>query len=305
MASHNLFTSRFVAHKVVGLAYVLLFGRALYLCATHRLEAYETSSFWHYPLVLHCIGLLQTLTALYTFNFLARKTKVEGFFSDKTTVSKSFVKENAFFVLLCVFASAYIPPRSRAVLRKLRVVEPVMVFFPFQTVRRLFPKTSFNRDEGTKVTVRNSAFMNTSKYIASYFYLFGKHYVGAMLNYHLFLDKDTATMRGLMYWTQLGAGYALTIGIFLHTLKFRKILSPRLAIVTYLLGYLISGVPTVWIMTYATDLRLWALATGGLLVNIFCNKFAVLYQGFVFATLLRLREPPITLAALKIAGISQ
>lgn len=304
MPSHNLFTSRFMAHKVVGLCYLIFFGRTTYLCATNKLETYSTSYFWYFPLLLHCLGLIQTLTALYTFKFLARTQRQEGFFTDKRTVSKSFVKENFFFVLLCVFASAYIPPRSRAMVRRLRVVEPIMVFFPFQTIRRCFPKTSLNREALDKVSQRNVSFFQASKYVASYFYLFGKHYVGAMLNYQMFLDRDSPKMQGLMFWNMLGGAYNLTIGIFLHTLKFRKVLGPRSAIVAYLLGYLMSGIPTLWMMTMMTDLRLWAIATGGLLCNVFCNKGSWLYQCFVAATLLRLREPPITLGALKIAGIS-
>lgn len=301
---YNLLTSRFASHKVLGAAYLVLYGRIVWLLVTHSIESYATSWFWYYPMLLHIVGFAQSMNALYTFNFLARAQKQEGFFGDKATVSKNFVKESGYFVLLCVFASAYATPIGRRKIRELVVVEPLMVFFPYQVLRRAFPRTHFNRNKDDKITRNNVSFFISTKYIASYFYLFGKHYIGNMVNYQLYLDQDTPLVRGLIFWNMLGAGYNLTIGVFLHTLKFRKILSPKAAIVTYLLGYTISGVPTLWIMLTMTDLRLWALATGGLLVNLYYPKISVFYQAFVFATLLRLKQPTVTLEALTIDGIS-
>lgn len=286
--AHEIFSRRFPIHKLCGLFYILVLLRQIFLGIKNRNISYD--EIWVSSLVLQLSGTLQSITAVYTFYFLPKSNKEEGFFTDERTISKAFMKENIYFTLISAFAAAYSSLPGRAYIRMFPVIETVFVFFPYQTIRRIFPKTSFKRKEPTRLKQKNTYFHYISKHIATYYMLFAKHYMGNLLNYLFYMGLDTAKIRKNMFWVLIGGSYSLTFGIFLHTLKFRKVIGPKTAITAYFFGYIIAGIPAISILSQVNTLYLWGLATIGLFINLKRNyKLSLMYQIFV-ATILYLRK---------------
>ncbi len=75
-------------------------------------------------------------------------------------------------------------------------------------------------------------------YVTKTFYLFGKHFFGFYLNYARFLNVINKEELSHIQLMLILSGFPVTISMFLHTLKFKKYISPRLSIVLYVISYL-------------------------------------------------------------------
>jgi hypothetical protein len=150
---HLFFNEKFSVHRVLGLVYLLQYVQAWRLYATDY-AAFAASPFlWTLPLN----GVLQSLTATYYFSFLPSKSD-PGYYSDKSALSFTFVKENIFYSSILAWQwiymnSAFFGPGSPAdgaapaarpgIVLALSVVEHAWTFLPYLLFRNLVPKTSF------------------------------------------------------------------------------------------------------------------------------------------------------------------
>jgi len=76
--------------------------------------------------------------------------------------------------------------------------------------------------------LQNQRFMTISTLMTKYFYIFGKHVIGFLLNYSMYLDLAGGTEETYYFaWVCMGGYYNLTIGIFLHTLKFKNLIARK------------------------------------------------------------------------------
>ncbi len=154
------------------------------------------------------------------------------------------------------------------------VIEYIFIFYPYVVLRPFFPTTRF-KDAGTSATgrsKRNQNFYNISTTAVKIFYLWSKYFLGFYINFLMFIHfrrnsdsggspsssstdhleleavgsvsvsyEDLKFIRGLFL---LNAG-TVSIAVFLHTLRFKKVLPPRLTFGIYLtqIYFTFSAVP--------------------------------------------------------------
>ena len=203
-------------------------------------SSYETfkHSFliWSLPLT----GLVQSITAALTFTFLSR-TKVDpGYYSDRGTLSYPFIVENSFFAGLLLFQWLYYSDYFFWFIDNSIVVDNLIVFLPY-IIRQLWPKTHFrdsmNNSEKNK-TKPNRKFYLIVTMITKIFYIWAKHYIGYFLNYIRFFNRINAEQISYVYLLLIFSAFATTISVFLHTLKFKGYIGPRLSYIVYMISYL-------------------------------------------------------------------
>ena len=279
-AGLELFTSKsFQPHRAWGLLYLCVFSLAVY---GHLMGKPDANLFWFMPVA----GFIQTLIAVKTFTFLPREKKnTQGYYHATKAMSYEFITENIYFSGLLLFQSLYLSFPSLRSNRLFLPVELLGVFFPYHSVRLFFPKSSF-RD-----SIKEG---NTFALVTKVFYVIAKHASGFYVNYLFFLGKlgdspviEYALVRNLFI---LG-GWGTTIAMFLHTLKFKKYISPFVAMVLYVgafpLFYLCYAALT-WI---ALDhIAITAVGTVGLLINFASYRVQVAWQTFVCLLFLGARE---------------
>lgn len=115
-------------------------------------------------------------------------------------------------------------------------LEIIFVFLPYVAIRPFFPVTRF-RDAGTNKNGRSNKlryFYEIGTYLVKFFYLWGKYFLGFFINWLVFLgipsDDDMVIIHGL-YLLNVGT---VSIAVFLHTLRFKKVLPPQLTFTFYL-----------------------------------------------------------------------
>ncbi|KAI8898278.1 hypothetical protein BC833DRAFT_590451 [Globomyces pollinis-pini] len=281
------FGRKFFVHRVSGLIYLLQYALAL------SLYLYDYDLFYNSPLIwtLPINGVFQTITAIYTFTFLPRNTKENGYFSDRFTMSFQFVVENSFFALILFFHWIYFHRIGYDWLQKTGLIEWTFVFFPY-VVRTLWPKTRF-RDSFENIksqTPRNQVFYKFAITLTKTFYIWAKHYMGYFLNYARFLNRiDDVEVKNI-YLMAIFSSFATTISIFLHTLKFRKMIGPRTSFVIYAASYLSTFYSFYQVMDIFTkSLDLVLICFVGLVINYSDAHYQHLYQGLVFGLLMDAR----------------
>jgi len=240
--------------------------------AVFCLYFYDYQMFLASPLIitLPLTGVCQTLTAIYTFTFLAKNPTDPGYFADKGTISYAFVKENLFFSLILAFQWLYYNDALYPFFKKYFVVEYLFVFLPY-VFRFLSSKTSF-RDSlnSTKnKSEKNTTFFFYLTWVTKIFYIWAKHYIGFFLNYLRFLDKATAYDQKAIYLLLIAASFATTISLFLHTLKFRGYISARTSLGTYAASYMMTfvGYGIVFYVFFQHS-TLFFITLGGLAINL-------------------------------------
>ena len=112
-----LFTpqTRFLVHRIFGLAYLIEWFASIYLYLSNYPVYLASPLVWSLPLT----GVIQSITAVYYFWFLPKKQDDPGYYSDKSTLSYNFVKENVFFAGLLLFQCIYYTNHITKVLREL------------------------------------------------------------------------------------------------------------------------------------------------------------------------------------------
>jgi len=249
---------------------------------------YEGFKNSHIIWVLPLTGLIQSITAIYTFTFLPKKTKDGGYFGDKGILSYAFISENSFFAMLLLFQWIYYNDKIYSFFRSTVVFENALVFLPY-TARFLWPKTRIRdslENSAKNKTQENRVFFVVVTYITKIFYIWAKHYIGFYLNYVRFLNRISEEEKYHIYLLLIFSAFATTIAVFLHTLKFRGYLNPKVSFLTYQFSYLatfygfynVSGI-------FFANLDLTLLVFIGLLINFGDLKYQHMYQVGLMALL--------------------
>ena len=184
-------------------------------------------------------GLIQAHSAFFSFKVLP-DVKDPGYYSDKAVLSRLFVHENTFFQLQTFFGSLYYIDSARRSMQSStvgKIVEIMFVFFPFVFLPQFFPTTSFS-NAGTSMSSRSKKyerFYEVGTLMVKIFYLWAKYILGFFVNFICYLndgnERDMKFIRGLFL---LNAG-TMSISVFLHTLRFKKVLPPKATFSFYLL----------------------------------------------------------------------
>lgn len=270
------FSPRFIVHRVTGLIYLLQMIAAFFL------YFYDYSLFRSSPLTrsLPLTGVMQSITAIYTFTFLPKKMRDPGYFSDKYTITYPFIIENSFFAGLLLFQWLYFDDLFFDFFKDTVLIESCVVFLPY-LFRDMWPKTRFRDSLESKSgkTVKNQFFYNIAINIARVFYMWAKHYIGYFLNYARFMDRVTPNQTYHIYLLELFSSFATTVAVFLHTLKFKKYMGPRASFLVYMGSYLATFYTYVRIHTIFMDnLDLTLITLGGLLINFKSRRWQLAYQ---------------------------
>jgi len=168
---------KFILHRLMGLCFLIQWVYALYLYNHNYQEFHDSVIVFSLPVT----GVLQSLTAIYTFTFLPRKQKDPGYFGDLTILSYQFIQENIFYELLTLYGWVYFNSRFFPFLKKTFVFEFIWVFYPYY-IRDFFPQTRIRDsyiDKGKTDKNRNFYFFATR--ITKIFYIWGKHYISFFL----------------------------------------------------------------------------------------------------------------------------
>lgn len=270
------FTRKFRLHRITGLIYLIQYALAFLL------YFYDFSMFLNSPLIwtLPLNGVLQSVTAIYTFTFLPKRSKDPGYFSDKHTMNYPFIVENSFFALILMFQWLYLNDKFYRLFRKLIFPEVIFVFFPY-LIRTLWPKTSFRDSLGStrSKTQGNRLFYHIAIHVTKLFFIFAKHMIGYFLNYARFMNRITETQIYHLYLLEISSAFATTISVFLHTLKFRKMIGPRMSFFIYFTSYMSTFVSLFCILSiFSINRDLVILSLIGLVLNFYTKKVQIMYQ---------------------------
>mmetsp|Transcript_22264 Transcript_22264/g.27985 ORF Transcript_22264/g.27985 Transcript_22264/m.27985 type:complete len:212 (-) Transcript_22264:255-890(-) len=204
-----------------------------------------------------------------------------------------FVQENGFFQLMGLFGSIYYYDSLRASLQSTmggKIVEAFFVFWPYVLIRQWFPVTRFS-NAGTGRAGRskkNEQFYSIGTTMIKIFYLWAKYFLGFYVNFLCLLNKinpnDMKFVQGL-FLLNLGT---VSIGVFLHTLRFKKVLPPRVTFTFYLVQiYLTFFAIPFFGRLFLTHKKLSMLVLLGMICNmtrrldvhiLWCGMMAFLLQ---------------------------
>jgi hypothetical protein len=228
-------------------------------------------------ILLYRTGVIQGVSAFFSFKVLPELDDA-GYYSDKAVLSRSFVHENIYFSLFSIFGSIYYLHDQREALRTTtigKIIEIVYVFFPYILIRPFFPVTSFS-NAGTTRNGRSEQlerFYELATYSVKIFYLWAKYFLGFYINFNVYLnlvtDKHWKFLHGLFL---LNVG-TVSIAVFLHTLRFKKVLPPLLTFSLYLaqIYATFSAIPLAYDM-FAGHPKICALCFVGMLCNMTRNR---------------------------------
>ncbi|CAF2390329.1 unnamed protein product [Rotaria sp. Silwood2] len=275
---HLFFQRKFILHRLTGLSYLLQYFFAFYLYFKNYDSFKSSFLIWSLPLT----GLLQATTAIYTFTFLSRTKRDAGYYSDRGTLSYPFIVENSFFASLLLFQWLYYSNKFYPFLTSSIIIDNLFVFLPY-IPRQLWPKTSFRdslyNSNKTK-TDKNKKFFFIVTYITKWFYVWAKHYIGFFLNYIRFFNRVDPENIYHIYLLLLFGAFATTISIFLHTLKFKGYLGPKLSFMIYMVSYLATFYSFIQIRNeFIVNIDLTTYVFIGLLLNF--TKYQHAYQIFL------------------------
>jgi cytochrome b involved in lipid metabolism len=279
----------FRIHRIGGLLFLIQYALSWYFFFTNY--EYFKSSFLVWSLLLN--GCCQALSAVIEIGpTLEEKDSGEYFGNKNSTVSKAFITENLYYQLLTAFSSLYYYPQYYDFLHRHpigKVIEIVWVFLPFVLIRPFFPKTLLREaiGNGDKISTDDHRFFFVvSNWAIKFCVLFGKHYVGFFVNAVRYLGGlNTPDAEKFLQFMMLANAGTVSISTFLHTLKFKNKLSPKVAMSIYLM---ILYTPAIAIyqltpMCYPYW-KLSIIFTIGMLIN-FCSKW-MQYSWTILVTVL-------------------
>jgi len=118
--------------------------------------------------------------------------------------------------------------------------------------------------------------------ITKIFYIWAKHYIGYFLNYARFFNRINSEQTSYIYLLLIFSAFATTISIFLHTLKFKGYIGPRLSYIIYMISYLSTfysfiKIREIFLIHY--DLTLYVLI--GVILNFQKLYYQHIYQIFL------------------------
>ena len=268
------FDAKFYVHRVVGLFYLVQWTAWFVLYFTDYERLRKSDLIWAMP----ATGVLQSIVAAFTFTFLPKNNAGSGYFSDTRAISYGFVVENSFFALLLTFQSMYMDDRFYPFMRDTVIIESLFVFFPY-VYRDFWPRTRFRDSYDVALKTENNRFFSIGVMITKSFYVWAKHYIGFFLNYARFMDRITAHEQYHLTLMTLFSGFAVTISIFLHTLKFKRYLDSRVSFVIYVASYMFTFYCYANIFPiFFKNADLVAITFGGVLLNFTNRNLQLAYQ---------------------------
>jgi hypothetical protein len=232
---YKLFVNKkFGVHRIFGFCYLVQWFASLYYYYADYDWYSKSFLIWSLPLN----GVVQSITATYYFSFLPNKID-PGYYSDKSSLSYDFVKENIFFAVILMFQFLYYCDNYYQAIRQSVTGEYLFVFFPY-FFRNLVPKSSFRDsiNDPKNKSAKNKTFYFIVTWITKIFYVWAKHYIGFFMNYLRFLNRVTPEQQYHMYFLLIFSACATTISMFLHTLKFKGYIGPKTSYILYMMSYL-------------------------------------------------------------------
>ena len=174
---------------------------------------------------------------------------------------------------MAVFGSIYYNPTTRSALRQNmlgRVLEAIYVFWPYVLVRPWYPTTRFSNAGKTYKgrTSKNETFYRLATSMVKFFYLWAKYFLAYFINFMVFMEKIDDShwpMIQGMLWLNTGT---VSLSIFLHTLRFKKVLPPKFTMSVYLVQIYLTfmAIPMAFDM-FSAPLGLCSLCVLGLALN--------------------------------------
>ena len=141
---------------------------------------------------------------------------------------------------MCVFGWCYYNDFHRRALQSTqfgKIIEGLFVFYPYVFLRPLFPTTRLI-NAGTSKAGRSrklDSFYRVGTNAIKIFYLWAKYFLGFFINWVVYLDEtDDHFMFVVRSLYLLNVG-TVSSAVFLHTLRFKKVLPPYLTFSVYLL----------------------------------------------------------------------
>eukprot|EP00977_Amphora_coffeiformis_P020334 scaffold8126_cov170-Amphora_coffeaeformis.AAC.8 len=253
---------RHVFHRYMGLAYMAQYFLAWFEFSTNYEESGKDSFL---PMFIALNGIIQGWSAFFSFKVLPELTDA-GYYSNKAVLSRSFVHENVFYSFMCLMGAVYYNDNCRAALKAAgwpaRIFELVYMFGPYVVIRPMFPTTRFSNAGTTRNgrTADAETFYKYATIAVKIFYLYGKYFLGFYMNFLLFLDLvEPGPTRKFMDGLLLLNIGTVSLAIFLHTLRFRKIYAT------------FSALPLAYEL-FGAHLRLCGVCGAGLLANMTRRK---------------------------------
>jgi hypothetical protein len=152
-----------------------------------------------------------------------------------------------------------------------RIIEVIFCFFPYIIVRPYFPLTKFS-DAGSGRQGRsamNQRFYEIGTLTVKIFFLWAKYFMGFYINWLVYLNLLTPANWKFQHGLALLNVGTVSIAVFLHTLRFRKVLPAKFTFSVYLgqIYATFSALPLAYDM-FINHPKLLALTLVGLLGNL-------------------------------------
>jgi hypothetical protein len=218
-------------------------------------------------------GIIQGVSAYISFKVLPELSD-PGYYSDKAVLSRIFIHENIYFTLMAVFGTTYFIKDARDGLQSNiggRIIEHIYIFWPYIVIRPWFPVTSFS-DAGKTYngrTEKNKKFYEFATLTVKIFYLWAKYFFGFFINFSVYLDLVTEEDWKLLHGMLLLNAGTVSLSVFLHTLRFKKVLPPLFTMSVYLVQIYLSflAIPIAFKM-FVSHPKLCAVCIAGLILNL-------------------------------------
>ena len=269
----------FRVHRLGGLCFLIQYALSWYFFFTDY-NWYKTS-FLVWSLVLN--GCIQATSAIIQIGpTLNKKDEGEYFGNKHATVSFDFVAENLYYQILTTFSSLYYYPQFYNALRSNafgQVIEIIFVFLPYLVIRPFFPKTKLRdaiKKDSEVATDDHKIFFLIANWAIKIFVLGAKHYVGFFTNTVRYLGGlSSAEDEKLLQFMMLANAGTVSISTFLHTLKFKNQLSPKVSMSVYLMFLYTPAIAIMQLVPRCYGYyKIFIIYTINLLIN-FTPKFCI------------------------------
>jgi len=264
--------TRAIGHRVGGFIFLLCWSYSAFYAWMDPFRLIETP----WLLLAATAGLMQAITASFYFRFLPPK-KENGLYANTGVISRLFVEENIFFQMMTTFGVMLYTPQSRDWMLSTPGVDMlarIMVYLPYVLVRPHFPKTSFSDNYGSKNLKgeRYTILFEGGIRVVKLLFLWSKHVMGQALQAAIWTKtmSNDVLIVSLIPLLVLNVG-TVSIGVFLHTLRFKFKVPAWFTFGTYVVMYAMSW---LWIPAVVEALGPWNLAYGvlGLAFNFLPSK---------------------------------
>lgn len=181
---------------------------------------------------------MQGVSAYFSFRVLPEVVD-PGYYSDRAVLSRVFVHENLYFSLLSYVGSTMYNDILRNNIQSnffSSALQYIFVFWPYIMIRPWYPRTHFSLAGVARAgrSEQNEMFYTVGTMMVKFFYMWAKYYIAFYINHLIFLgsytDEDIRFIRG-MFILNVGT---VSIAVFLHTLRFKKVLPPKFTFSIYL-----------------------------------------------------------------------